>query len=281
MKDGSIHCAIYAKIYPRFINRRISDTIANRAIWNSNPVTFDQRVGVIREWLNNCCTKHEYCQPSREKLPKRFIDLRGSGQGRSPALAYSDDINASDPLFRYVALSHCWGTATPFASFRTTRVNEARHLHEISISDLPCTFQDAIRVTSALGIRYLWIDSLCIVQDDKKDWAVEAAKMAHIYRGSYLTIAATSAANGDGGLFLGSVQAGLKMQPKRAKYWHCQRGIFLPGFLRTISGSFQARYMGSAAESPCLGAPRASPFNSVGALRQRPDVLPVLFRTPV
>lgn len=61
---------------------------------------------------------------------------------------------------------------------------------------LPSTFQDAITVTRRLGIAYIWIDSLCIVQDDAQDWEREAAKMALIFESAYLTIAATAAPNG-------------------------------------------------------------------------------------
>jgi hypothetical protein len=66
---------------------------------------------------------------------------------------------------------------------------------------LPKTFQDAMIVSRRLGIRYVWIDSLCIIQDDLSDWAREAARMASVYSYSYLTIAATKAANCEQGLF--------------------------------------------------------------------------------
>jgi hypothetical protein len=52
---------------------------------------------------------------------------------------------------------------------------------------------------SELDVRFLWIDSLCIVRDDPSDWELEASKMASIYSASYLTIAAVSSFNGNGG----------------------------------------------------------------------------------
>lgn len=67
---------------------------------------------------------------------------------------------------------------------------------------MPQSFQDAVTISRELGVRYLWIDSLCIVQDDEEDWKREAAKMASIFHGAYLTIAAASAENSDGGCFL-------------------------------------------------------------------------------
>jgi hypothetical protein len=63
------------------------------------------------------------------------------------------------------------------------------------------TFQDAVIVTRHLGFRYLWIDSLCIIQDDKQDWEREVARMALVYKGSQLTIAATSSKDGSEGCF--------------------------------------------------------------------------------
>jgi hypothetical protein len=74
-------------------------------------------------------------------------------------------------------------------------------LNGIQWSDLPKTFQDAIEVTRNLGILHIWIDSLCIVQDDKNDWAVESSKMASIYSNSYLNISANAATNAQEGCF--------------------------------------------------------------------------------
>lgn len=72
----------------------------------------------------------------------------------------------------------------------------------INWEDLPKTFQDAIVVVRSLGINYLWIDSLCIVQDDIDDWVRESEQMGYIYENSRLKIAATSAPNATAGLYL-------------------------------------------------------------------------------
>ena len=77
-----------------------------------------------------------------------------------------------------------------------TKSSWAKLTVNIPFRDLPPLFQDAIIITRQLGLRYLWIDSLCIIQDSLRDWETEAAKMASIYQNSYVTISATNASNG-------------------------------------------------------------------------------------
>lgn len=82
----------------------------------------------------------------------------------------------------------------------TTKANYQQRLLSVSLKELSTTFQDAIWLTRRLGIRYIWIDSLCIVQDDKRDWENEAMRMAQLYSAAYLTIAAGYGANGQAGV---------------------------------------------------------------------------------
>jgi hypothetical protein len=102
-------------------------------------------------------------------------------------------------IAQYATLSHCWGFHQPL---RTTKATLDLHLQKIRFSDLAKTFQDAAVTCRRLGIRYLWIDSLCIVQGDEEDWQIQSAQMASIYKGSTLTIAASSAHDGTEGCFL-------------------------------------------------------------------------------
>ncbi|KAH6673773.1 heterokaryon incompatibility protein-domain-containing protein, partial [Halenospora varia] len=99
----------------------------------------------------------------------------------------------------YMCLSHCWGDSQ-YPS-KTTNLTLNQNKANITWDSLPRTFQDAIIVTRWLKIRYLWIDSLCIIQDSKEDWEEEAPKMVDIYQRSFLTIAATSSPSDDGGCF--------------------------------------------------------------------------------
>jgi hypothetical protein len=108
---------------------------------------------------------------------------------------------SSDLRARYICLSHCWGHSRILV---TTRANIEDHKAEIPWVDLPQTFREAIMVTRKLEIRYLWIDSLCIIQDDADDWEREADSMASVYQNAFLTIAATTSSGDRSGLFSSS-----------------------------------------------------------------------------
>ena len=98
---------------------------------------------------------------------------------------------------RYVGLSHCWGKEQLLI---TTRETLADRMAGIDIEEMPRTFQDCIKITRALGIPFIWIDSLCIIQKDAEDWEEQSAVMADIYARCYLNIAATRAAGGHEGI---------------------------------------------------------------------------------
>ena len=102
-------------------------------------------------------------------------------------------VDTQQKRFQYATLSHCWGTGP---TLTTTKANWQRISSNIPFDALPALFQDAIIITRQLGIRYLWIDSLCIIQDSQRDWETESAKMGGIYENSYVTIAATMSGNG-------------------------------------------------------------------------------------
>jgi hypothetical protein len=115
------------------------------------------------------------------------------------------------PDSRHATLSHCWGYKSDTGYQATT--SNLRDLKErIQYADLPRTYCDAISVCRALKVRYLWIDSLCIIQDSKEDWEREAANMAYVYSNSYLSILADWSTDSDGGCFKTSSR-----EPKRPK----------------------------------------------------------------
>lgn len=99
----------------------------------------------------------------------------------------------------YAALSHCWGIRQlPLLTTKTT-VKDFRH--SIPWEIIPKTFQDALLTTRSLGLQCLWIDALCIIQDDPEDWARESGKMKDVFGGAFVTIASTWSGNSVQGCF--------------------------------------------------------------------------------
>lgn len=95
----------------------------------------------------------------------------------------------------YIALSYCWGRVAGLRNYRTVRENLASNMSFIARDELPLAIQDAMILTRLLHIKYLWIDALCIVQDDTSDWELHVAEMGIIYRHAHLVIAAGSSDN--------------------------------------------------------------------------------------
>ncbi|OJD33311.1 heterokaryon incompatibility protein [Diplodia corticola] len=152
---------------------------------------------LIREWIASCQQSHRRCNfPSQgdaiPRLPTRVLDLRDVKSKGRVRIWPTQGSRA-----RYIALSHCWGGKQPV---KTEKGNLSQRIEGFPYTDLPPLFRDAVDTALAIGIDYLWIDSLCIVQDDKEDWAFEAARMADVYMNSSLTIAASAAPNSSGRL---------------------------------------------------------------------------------
>jgi len=149
----------------------------------------------LRTWISDC-HQHVGCNTAKSRectLPSRIVDVGSSEGSDDPVLV---ETSRSNNQGRYCALSHCWGARQPIT---TTKLTIEERKRGISWSKLPQTFKDAIRLTRALAIRYIWIDSLCIVQDDEEDRQRESARMASIYEEAYLTIAATVSADSEMG----------------------------------------------------------------------------------
>ncbi|KAG8530523.1 uncharacterized protein KY384_005026 [Bacidia gigantensis] len=129
-----------------------------------------------------------------------YIPTEINGQ-QEPKTLLADQLERRirDSDTRYMTLSHCCGQS-PETVFKTTSHNIQERLREFEFTQLPPTFRDAIVLTTKLGVRYLWIDSLCIIQDSKEDWNHEASMMGEIYSNSYCTLAATSSVDSNGGL---------------------------------------------------------------------------------
>jgi len=145
-----------------------------------------------RTWLRECRENHECSKHKQEEqwLPTRLIDLC-SGHVDEVQVRKSSEIIKEAP---YATLSHCWGHHVPDC----LKLSTETELREGRKANLFCPlFQQAFAFTKAMGIQYLWIDSLCICQGDGGDWDVEAGNMSKVYSNSTLNLAASGALDGN------------------------------------------------------------------------------------
>ena len=152
---------------------------------------------MARRWLDTCLSDHTCIKnDAPNQRPTRLLDLQGSDIAKQAKLVITATTTLSNAP--YITLSHCWGAAK---TIKLLIGNEKDLRSGFPIDSLPTTYKDAIQITRSLGIRYLWIDSLCIIQDSSDDWLREAAMMDTVYARSFCNIAALDAADSNGGCF--------------------------------------------------------------------------------
>ncbi|KAF3799378.1 hypothetical protein GCG54_00001420 [Colletotrichum gloeosporioides] len=133
---------------------------------------------------------------------------------------------------RYICLSHCWGSKQPLI---TTQSNLAYHLNHIPWDKIPPLYQDTIRLAWRYGIKYVWIDSLCILQGDERDWAHEAGRMKDVYGNAFLTIAAASSPDCSSGILSKSLDGRASFDESTFLHWE---GTTTGGAFKWIIMSF-------------------------------------------
>lgn len=152
---------------------------------------------MLSGWISECTREHQLCRESFPcQLPRRVIEIGSHTDMDNVSLRL---LVTSGEKEAYTALTHCWGSKG--LPPRTTKATIASRMSSMDFSSLPQTFRDAIIITRKLNISYIWIDCLCIIQDDSRDWEVESSKMASIYEGASLTISATYSTDSSGGCF--------------------------------------------------------------------------------
>ncbi|KAF7505179.1 hypothetical protein GJ744_001169 [Endocarpon pusillum] len=179
---------------PRAIPKRPG---ADRIEYNSTGSL--ESLAWAQDQISTCVKSHDKCrefQALGHFLPTRLLHINPNDLG-DLVLKESKEIPIES---LYVALSYCWGSVTPqcWTTASTVHLREKR----IPWSTLPKTFQDAVTFTRSIGIDYVWIDSVCIIQGDKEDWQREAGKMYEVYKNAYVTLAALWGTNSESGLFL-------------------------------------------------------------------------------
>lgn len=144
-------------------------------------------------WLKDCTSQHPgCCAASGHFRPRRLIDTTRCGADEVVKL----DTDTAIVDLPYLTLSYCWGGDQ---KGKTLQANLISRMHGFNLRDQPKTIQDAVAVTRALGIRFVWVDSLCIVQDDEDDKVHEITRMHDIYRHSHLTISASRSSSSQEG----------------------------------------------------------------------------------
>ncbi|KAF3802795.1 hypothetical protein GCG54_00014032, partial [Colletotrichum gloeosporioides] len=173
----------------------LGSSITGRCLRN-NP-THGTMFKQIAKWVTDCNRDHAQleCCVGDVNLPTRVLDVGIHDEQTNIKLC--EVRNASG---KYAALSYMWGQGKDH--FRTTIASLEDYKAGIEIKAMPQTFQDAVITTRRLGLRYLWIDALCIIQDDTTDWGREAAKMGDVYSNAYIVLSVLKSSN-DGAGFLG------------------------------------------------------------------------------
>ncbi|KAF8864600.1 HET-domain-containing protein [Acephala macrosclerotiorum] len=135
-------------------------------------------------------TKHDEC-PGKSSGPAmtRLLDVGSSDDQSTIRLVETINLPGND-FSQWVALSYSWGGEQ---RLKTTRESIVSHREGIDLTILPQTIQDAVFVCRKIGVSYLWVDCLCIIQNDERDLERELAQMPYIYQGALVTIYAASA----------------------------------------------------------------------------------------
>jgi hypothetical protein len=158
----------------------------------------------MKRCLKDCYENHPTCIKLRQQLldhrpPKYLLDLESVHGGRIRIQATERLLRAN---LQYAILSYCWGHGGNQAT-QTTSENLQQRLVGFSLTDLPKTIRDAVNITQVLGLRYLWVDALCIQQDsDNRPKQQELAAMPDLYAKATIVISAACATHCDAG-FLG------------------------------------------------------------------------------
>lgn len=210
----------------------------------------DKVIDLAKEWLRECDDEHDACKPTssrqRRFYPTRLLAISPPDHdGTVTDVVRVVSSNPKETNLRhpfdgdYATLSHCWGK-DPFV--RLFKNNLEAFQKRMEVEKLPLTFQHAIKLARRLKIQWLWIDALCIVQDDDEDWLTQSSSMREIYAQAYCNISATASQNSSQGLF---------RTRDMSQDWFSTATLNIPGLAESVSCfvldlSFWNRYVHEA-----------------------------------
>ena len=172
-------------------HRLIANTLYARLLVAALLMYYNLCFEKIGGWIAKCHEYHDLCNKNTG------VRLPTHGVHEEECQARVVEINGD--IGKYLTLSHCWDPNT--VSIKLTKATLRAVKIGLSPGKLSKTFRDAMSLTLRLGLKYIWIDLLCILQNDKEDWELEAAGIAQIYRNPLATLCATKSVKGEGGLF--------------------------------------------------------------------------------
>lgn len=150
---------------------------------------------MVKTWLANCLNSHVFCQQPQKFVPSKLLKL--DPLRKSFSLVFKENLS---PTVQYIALSYCWGVDDE-EKLNLSQANFEMLKFGVSLSSLPKTLQDAFRITQELGVQFLWVDRLCIIQDSPEDWFRESNQMQDVYSSAFVTVCAHGAASDSDGCF--------------------------------------------------------------------------------
>lgn len=235
---------------PAYLSEDITGHLyVQTSIWSCD------HLDAVVSWHANCRRQHPECAKtlsgSQEfdvtnvPLPTRCIEVKVDHTSNPPSYTYVLRETAGQ-LGKYVTLSHRWGPDAE--SCKTTKATFACRKGECThdacrLSPISRLFRDAGMLSAGIGVKYIWIDSLCIVQDDEDDWDRESRLMGEYYQHSWLTICATTLAT-TGGLFgpiSDEYHPRVTRLPYRSRRHGTQEGWFYVQYMENafLSGDYQ------------------------------------------
>ncbi|EWZ30820.1 hypothetical protein FOZG_15262 [Fusarium oxysporum Fo47] len=165
-------------------------------------------IRLAKDWLDSCCRAHVKCRNSGPDCrPTRLIEIVDELGVR---LIFPRNLSVDS--IDYVAFSHCWGKVE---AIKLLEKNVDRFRLGISNRELPNSYQEAIQLSLRMGFKYIWIDSLCIIQDSMLDWVQEVKDVKRVYEHAILNLCSATASDSSGTSFVARHASFLK--PLRVK----------------------------------------------------------------
>ncbi|KAI1127290.1 heterokaryon incompatibility protein-domain-containing protein [Nemania abortiva] len=190
----------------------------------------------VRKWLQKCQTSHAKCRAvSQNYMPLRVLRISSGCGSCDFHVTLDTTTTVSESIEPFAALSYCWGGDQ---LYKTTKARMQYSDFSLQWCKLSRSLQDAIKVTVALGLECLWVDSMCIVQDDEDDKVVQIADMARIYSQANVTIIASRASRAIDG-FLGEINLTSRTLLAVRLPFRC------PGKDRTVGSAYLTHIEGS------------------------------------